>query len=73
MLEEEQQHIFYRQAVGPLFDVYDSAKENGFPPSLKFYSSSVCLKETQRYKCMVDLKFLMAFLSFSLCASHGLC
>lgn len=23
MLEEEQQHIFYRQAVGSLFDVYD--------------------------------------------------
>jgi len=41
--------------------------------NLFFFSHSIYIKETQRYKYMVDLTFLMAFLSFSLHTSHGLC
>lgn len=40
--------------------------------SFFFFPPSLCIKETQRYKYMVDLTFLMAFLSFSLCTSHDL-
>lgn len=42
------------------------------PPPPPFFFSAACIKETWRYEYMVDLTFLMAFLSFSLRTSHGL-